>query len=86
MWLFGATTKRGHAYYKKGLMQEMISRGINSSGRRLLHLRITPNFLEQENLILLKCQSMRDSKEELASSRRCVSTRFIASPLKTKSG
>ena len=59
---------------------------IDSSGRRPLHLRITPSFLEQEDLILLRCSVDGRSEEKLTLCRRNVSTRVIASPLKTKSG
>ena len=47
MWLFSAPAKRGHAYSMTGLMDKMKSGRIDSSGRRLLHLRITLNFLEK---------------------------------------
>jgi len=40
MWLFGAPAKRGHPYSITGLMHEMKSGRIDSSWRRLLHLRI----------------------------------------------
>ena len=72
MWLFGAPAKRGHAYSMTGLMREVKNVRIDSSGRIFLHLRITPNFLEQENQILLRCSVHERSKEKLTPSRSSI--------------